>query len=128
MREKAENQSYAISVVNNYFEHIAYDYPNAAVIFLGISDGSEIMHNTICGCGYSGIFGGWGWKNVPYELGSVDQHLIGNTLLFSIACSVGKAIKNSTCNTRRTSFVKSKGAQFPPAKSCSPCSVRTHLG
>ena len=64
-----QNQSFAISVINNYFEHIAYDYPNAAVIFLGICDGSQILHNTICGCGYSGIFGGWGWSNVNYEPG-----------------------------------------------------------
>jgi hypothetical protein len=32
------NQSIGISIVNNYFEHIAYDYPNAAAIFLGICD------------------------------------------------------------------------------------------
>jgi hypothetical protein len=64
-----ENQSFAVSIVNNYLEHIAYDYPNAAAIFLGISDGSEILHNTICGCGYSAIFGGWGWADVDYEPG-----------------------------------------------------------
>lgn len=67
--ENPDNQSFAVSVVNNYFEHISYDYPNAAAIFLGISDGSKISHNTIKGCGYSGIYGGWGWSSVGFEPG-----------------------------------------------------------
>ncbi len=64
-----KNQSYAIAIINNYFEHIAFDYPNAAAIFLGISDGSKVLHNTIKGCGYSGLYGGWGWSTVHYEPG-----------------------------------------------------------
>ncbi len=64
-----ENQNIAISVINNYMEHVSYDYPNAAAIFLGISDGARILHNTIKGCGYSGIYGGWGWSPVHFEPG-----------------------------------------------------------
>ena len=67
--ENPENRSFGVSVVNNYFEHISYDYPNAAAIFLGISDGSLVSRNTIKGCGYSGIYGGWGWSSVGYEPG-----------------------------------------------------------
>ena len=63
------NQNFAISVINNYFEHISYDYPNAACIFLGITDGAMVRNNTINGCGYSGIYGGWGWDSVTYEPG-----------------------------------------------------------
>ena len=104
MWEKNENQSYAISVVHNYFEHIAYDYPNAAVIFLGISDGSEIMHNTICGCAYSGIFGGWGWKNVEYELGEGvnirDTEIAYNKISnFMELCRDGAAIYMTGANS-----------------------------
>lgn len=63
------NQNFAISVINNYFEHISYDYPNAACIFLGITDGAMVRNNTINGCGYSGIYVGWGWDSVTYEPG-----------------------------------------------------------
>ncbi len=64
-----ENRSYAVSVINNYMEHIAYDYPNAAAIYLGVCDGAKILRNTIKGCGYSGLYGGWGWSTVHYEAG-----------------------------------------------------------
>ena len=67
--EKPENQSIAVSIVNNYLEHISYDYPNAAAIFLGISDGAKVCHNTIQGCGYSGIYAGWSWSAVNFEPG-----------------------------------------------------------
>jgi hypothetical protein len=63
------NQSIGISIVNNYFEHIAYDYPNAAAIFLGICDGGKVNHNTVKGCGYSAFYGGWGWSSVRFEPG-----------------------------------------------------------
>ena len=68
--EKPENKMFNIKVVNNYLEHIAYDYPNAAAIFLNICDGAEISHNTVRGCGYSGVFAGHGWSDVRYEIGA----------------------------------------------------------
>ena len=103
--DKAENQSYAISVLNNYFEHIAYDYPNCAVIFIGISDGSEIKHNTIKGCAYSGIFGGWGWSNVDYELGEGvnirDTEISHNKIVnFMELCRDGAAIYMTGANSK----------------------------
>lgn len=63
------NRVYNVKVVNNYFEHIAYDYPNAACIFLGHCDTAKISHNTIRGCGYSGIAAGDGYSPVPYTVG-----------------------------------------------------------
>ena len=45
------NQVYNVRVVNNYFEHIAYEYPNTDCIFLGHCDTATISHNTIRGCG-----------------------------------------------------------------------------
>ncbi|MBO5754946.1 MAG: right-handed parallel beta-helix repeat-containing protein [Clostridia bacterium] len=64
-----KNRLFNIKIVNNSFKNIAYDYPNTACIFLGISDGSLISHNSIDGCGYSGIFVGHGWSPVRYEPG-----------------------------------------------------------
>ena len=47
---------------------------------------------------------------------SADHHLIGNTLLFSIVCSVAKAINNRTCNTRRTYLVEIQGGAIPASQ------------
>jgi hypothetical protein len=46
--------AYDLSIVNNYFEHIAYDYPNCAAIYVCFADCLKITHNTINGCAYSG--------------------------------------------------------------------------
>ena len=64
-----ENQTYRVKVTNNYFEHIAYDYPSTACIFLGFCDGAEISHNTVRGCGYSAIAAGDGYSKVGFEIG-----------------------------------------------------------
>ena len=63
------NRVYNVRVVNNYFERIAYDYPNTDCIFLGHCDTAKISHNTIRGCGYSGIAAGDGYSPVDYTLG-----------------------------------------------------------
>ena len=65
----AYNRLFNIKIVNNTLKQVAYDYPNAAAIFLGICDGALISQNTIDGCGYSGIFAGHGWSVVRYEPG-----------------------------------------------------------
>ncbi len=63
------NRKYNVKIKGNTLENIAYDYPNAAAIYLGICDGAEVSHNTIDGCGYSGILAGYGWSMVQYEPG-----------------------------------------------------------
>ncbi len=63
------NRKYNVKIKGNTLENIAYDYPNAAAIYLGICDGAEVSHNTIDGCGYSGILAGYGWCQVHYEPG-----------------------------------------------------------
>lgn len=65
----ASNQLFRLKVKNNYFEHIAYDYPSTACIFLDYCDGAEISHNTIKGCAYSGIATGDGYSKVHFALG-----------------------------------------------------------
>ena len=67
--EDPKNRSYALRIENNLFRHIAYDYPSALCIYIGGVDVLRILHNTVDGCGYSGISIGWGWAAVPYELG-----------------------------------------------------------
>ena len=67
--DEPKNRNYNVRVLNNYFEHIAYDYPASPCIYLGMVDGLEILHNTIRGCAYSGMSVGWGWASVPYEPG-----------------------------------------------------------
>ncbi|MBO5652995.1 MAG: right-handed parallel beta-helix repeat-containing protein [Clostridia bacterium] len=67
----ARNQTYNVRVLNNYFEHIAYQYPSTACIFIGFVDGATISHNTINGCAYSGIAAGDGYSLVNYEIGEL---------------------------------------------------------
>ena len=63
------NRNYALKIENNYFNHIAYEYPTALCIYIGMADGLKIRKNTVEGCGYSAISCGWGWSYVDYELG-----------------------------------------------------------
>lgn len=63
------NRNIAITIENNYFNHIAYDYPSALCMYVGMADGLTIHRNTVDGCGYSAISCGWGWSYVKYELG-----------------------------------------------------------
>ena len=64
-----ENQTYNIKVVNNYLEHIGYDYPSSPAVFVGYCDGAKLNHNTIKGCAYSGFAVGDGYNDVRFELG-----------------------------------------------------------
>lgn len=64
-----KNLNICISVVNNYLEHIAYEYSNATAIYLGLCDGATVSHNTIKGCGYSGISAGCNYSDANFELG-----------------------------------------------------------
>ncbi len=61
--------AYDVSIVNNYFEHIAYDYPNCAAIYVCFADCLKITHNTIENCAYSGIAAGWAWSPVYFVPG-----------------------------------------------------------
>lgn len=67
--DEPKNRTYSTRIINNYFEHIGYDFPAAPCIYIGMVDHLEILHNTIKGCAYSGMSVGWGWSTVPYELG-----------------------------------------------------------
>ena len=64
-----KNRNIQISIVNNYLEHIAYEYSSATAIYLGLCDGATISHNTIHRCGYSGISAGCDYSDANYELG-----------------------------------------------------------
>ncbi len=66
---KQGEETFFVKVRNNYFEHIAYDYPSTACIFLGFCDGGELSHNTVRGCGYSAIAAGDGYSQVSYYPG-----------------------------------------------------------
>ena len=67
--DEPKNHTYSTHIINNYFEHIGYDFPAAPCIYIGMVDNLEILHNTIKGCAYSGMSVGWGWSTVHYELG-----------------------------------------------------------
>ena len=67
--EEIENRNVNITVENNYFNHIAYEYPTALCIYVGIVDTLSITRNTVEGCGYSAVSVGWGWSYVPYMPG-----------------------------------------------------------
>lgn len=57
--EEEKNRNFAVSVVNNSFRHIGYDYPTATCIYIGMADGLKILHNTIEDTSYSAISVGW---------------------------------------------------------------------
>ena len=67
--DEPKNRTYSTRIINNYFEHIGYDFPASPCIYIGMVDHLEILHNTIKGCAYSGMSVGWGWSTVHYELG-----------------------------------------------------------
>ncbi len=67
--EEEKNRSFNVSIVNNYFENIACDFPAAPAIYIAQVDGLKILHNTVEGCAYSAISVGWNWAPVTYELG-----------------------------------------------------------
>ena len=64
-----KNRTYAVEIRNNYFRHIAYEYPACVCMYIGQVDGLKILHNTVEGCAYSAISAGWNWSPVDYELG-----------------------------------------------------------
>ncbi|MCQ2385346.1 MAG: right-handed parallel beta-helix repeat-containing protein [Clostridia bacterium] len=67
--EDPKNRSFRISVHNNLFRHIAFDYPNAVAFYVGEVDGLQFTHNTMISTGYSAVSIGWGWSLVHYEPG-----------------------------------------------------------
>ena len=66
---KPENRSYSLSIMNNYFNRIAYEYPTAVAVYISMVDGLKLMYNTMEKTAYSAISVGWGWSLVGYELG-----------------------------------------------------------
>ena len=64
-----ENRNFNIRVENNLFRHIAYDYPSALCVYVGMVDTLKILHNTVEGCAYSAVSVGWSWSSADYALG-----------------------------------------------------------
>ena len=95
--EDESNRTYNVKVTNNYLEHIAFEYPSTAAVFLGYCDGGLISRNTIDSCAYSGIAAGDGYSNVSYEVGEsvnlrnveISYNRIHN---FMMSCRDGGAI------------------------------------
>ncbi|MBQ8907543.1 MAG: right-handed parallel beta-helix repeat-containing protein [Clostridia bacterium] len=67
--KEKKDQNFNILIENNYFEHIAYEYPTAAAIYFGKVDTLHFCHNTVKDTAYSAVSGGWGWSPGPYALG-----------------------------------------------------------
>ena len=91
------NRTYNVKVTNNHLEHIAFEYPSTAALFLGNCDVALISHNTIDGCAYSGIAAGDGYSDVSYEIGEtinlrnveISYNRVHN---FMMSCRDGGAI------------------------------------
>ncbi len=54
-----ERLAFDVSIVNNYFEHNGYDYPNCNAIYVSLVDRARILHNSIVDVAFSAISGGW---------------------------------------------------------------------
>lgn len=63
------NRTFNARIENNYFRHIAYEYPACPCIYIGQVDGLRILRNTVDGCAYSGVSAGWNWEPVSWEVG-----------------------------------------------------------
>lgn len=57
--EKPINRSLSITIEDNYFNTIGYEYPSAVAIYLTQVDGLSISHNTVENVAYSAISVGW---------------------------------------------------------------------
>lgn len=64
-----KNRNFAIRAENNAFRHIAYEYPSAPCIYIGMVDNLKILRNTIEGCAYSAMSVGWRWSRASFMLG-----------------------------------------------------------
>lgn len=67
--EDPDNQNISVSVENNVFRHIGYEYPTSVGFYMGMVDGLRFTRNTMHETAYSAVSVGWGWVQVPYELG-----------------------------------------------------------
>ena len=67
--ENESNRNYSLSIINNYFHRIAYEYPTAVAVYISMVDGLKLMYNTMEKTAYSAVSVGWGWALVGYELG-----------------------------------------------------------
>ena len=48
-------------IANNYIDNIGTEFKGSIGIFLGYTDGTQVVHNEISNVGYTGISVGWGW-------------------------------------------------------------------
>ena len=64
-----KNRNFSIRVENNMFRRIAYEYPSALCIYIGMVDTLKILHNTIESCAYSAMSVGWRWSRAGFYLG-----------------------------------------------------------
>lgn len=67
--ENPDNRNYTLSIINNYFNRIAYEYPTAVAVYISMVDGLKLMYNTMEKTAYSAVSVGWGWSLVGYQLG-----------------------------------------------------------
>lgn len=69
--------TYNLSIVNNYFHHIGYDYPNSYPIYFSLVDRARVLHNTIVDAAFCGISGGW--ISTPVEFYPGEQFNLRDT-------------------------------------------------
>lgn len=62
-------QNFEITVTNNFFSHIGYEYPAAVAFYITLVDGLFLTHNTFEKTAYSAVSAGWGWSLVDFSLG-----------------------------------------------------------
>ena len=63
------NRNFSLVIENNRFEKIAYEYPSALCIYVGMVDTLKLRYNTVESCAYSAVSVGWSWSRAPYSLG-----------------------------------------------------------
>ena len=68
MDEYEASLAFNVAVINNYFEHMGYDYPNSSAVYVCYCDRLRILHNTMRDLAFNGIACGFQWDDPAYFL------------------------------------------------------------
>ena len=65
------------SVSDSVITRVAREFRGSPGVFIGISHGTELIHNEISFLPYSAVSVGWGWASYPHSFGGANR-IVGN--------------------------------------------------
>jgi hypothetical protein len=61
------------SVSDSVITRVAREFRGSPGVFIGISHGTELIHNEISFVPYSAVSIGWGWASYPHSFGGANN-------------------------------------------------------